>query len=163
MYTIRFAQPGEETTIMQLVNELADYENALDEVKATPEMLAEWLFQRAKGPECLLLAEDGRDVGMALFFHNFSTWLGKGGIYLEDLFVKPECRGKGYGQALLRQLARIALERGCGRVEWACLNWNEPSIGFYKSLGAQPMSEWTTYRLTGETLQAMADRIIEQE
>lgn len=157
MHGIRFAAPGDEHVILGLIRELAEYEHALDEVIATPELLAEWLFER-KTCECLILSTGGEDVGMALFFHNFSTWLGRGGIYLEDLYVKPEHRGKGFGTALLAKLAQIALERGCGRLEWACLDWNTPSIEFYKSLGAQTMDEWTVYRLTGDTLAAMARR-----
>ena len=157
MHGIRFAAPGDEHIILGLIRELAEYEHALDEVIATPELLAEWLFER-KTCECLILSTGGEDVGMALFFHNFSTWLGRGGIYLEDLYVKPEHRGKGFGTALLAKLAQIALERGCGRLEWACLDWNTPSIEFYKSLGAQTMDEWTVYRLTGDTLEAMARR-----
>lgn len=157
MHGIRFAAPGDEHVILGLIRGLAEYEHALDEVIATPELLAEWLFER-KTCECLILSTGGEDVGMALFFHNFSTWLGRGGIYLEDLYVKPEHRGKGFGTALLAKLAQIALERGCGRLEWACLDWNTPSIEFYKSLGAQTMDEWTVYRLTGDTLEAMARR-----
>ena len=157
MHGIRFAAPGDEHVILGLIRELAEYEHALDEVIATPALLAEWLFER-KTCECLILSTGGEDVGMALFFHNFSTWLGRGGIYLEDLYVKPEHRGKGFGTALLAKLAQIALERGCGRLEWACLDWNTPSIEFYKSLGAQTMDEWTVYRLTGDTLEAMARR-----
>ena len=157
MHGIRFAAPGDEHVILGLIRELAEYEHALDEVIATPELLAEWHFER-KTCECLILSTGGEDVGMALFFHNFSTWLGRGGIYLEDLYVKPEHRGKGFGTALLAKLAQIALERGCGRLEWACLDWNTPSIEFYKSLGAQTMDEWTVYRLTGDTLEAMARR-----
>ena len=157
MHGIRFAAPGDEHVILGLIRELAEYEHALDEVIATPELLAEWLFER-KTCECLILSTGGEDVGMALFFHNFSTWLGRGGIYREDLYVKPEHRGKGFGTALLAKLAQIALERGCGRLEWACLDWNTPSIEFYKSLGAQTMDEWTVYRLTGDTLEAMARR-----
>lgn len=157
MHGIRFAAPGDEHVILGLIRELAEYEHALDEVIATPELLAEWLFER-KTCECLILSTGGEDVGMALFFHNFSTWLGRGGIYLEDLYIKPEHRGKGFGTALLAKLAQIALERGCGRLEWACLDWNTPSIEFYKSLGAQTMDEWTVYRLTGDTLEAMARR-----
>ncbi|MGN0959605.1 MAG: GNAT family N-acetyltransferase [Coriobacteriales bacterium] len=157
MHGIRFAAPGDEHVILGLIRELAEYEHALDEVIATPELLAEWLFER-KTCECLILSTGGEDVGMALFFHNFSTWLGRGGIYLEDLYVKPEHRGKGFGTALLAKLAQIALERGCGRLEWACLDWNTPSIEFYKALGAQTMDEWTVYRLTGDTLEAMARR-----
>ena len=157
MHGIRFAAPGDEHVILGLIRELAEYEHALDEVIATPELLAEWLFER-KTCECLILSTGGEDVGMALFFHNFSTWLGRGGIYLEDLYVKPEHRGKGFGTALLAKLAQVALERGCGRLEWACLDCNAPSIAFYKSLGAQTMDEWTVYRLTGDTLEAMARR-----
>ena len=157
MHSIRFAAPGDEHVILELINPLADYEHALDEVIATPELLAEWLFER-KTCECLILSTGGEDVGMALFFHNFSTWLGRGGIYLEDLYVKPEFRGRGHGTALLAKLAQTALERGCGRLEWSCLDWNTPSIEFYKSLGAQPMEEWTVYRLAGQTLEEMAQR-----
>lgn len=157
MRQIRFAAPGDEHVILELICGLAEYEHALDEVIATPQLLAEWLFER-KTCECLILNDEGQDVGMALFFHNFSTWLGRGGIYLEDLYVKPEFRGRGHGTALLAKLAQIALERGCGRLEWSCLDWNTPSIEFYKSLGAQPMEEWTVYRLTGQTLEEMAQR-----
>ena len=157
MHGIRFAAPGDEHVILGLIRELAEYEHALDEVIATPELLAEWLFER-KTCECLILSTGGEDVGMALFFHNFSTWLGRGGIYLEDLYVKPEFRGRGHGTALLAKLAQTALERGCGRLEWSCLDWNTPSIEFYKSLGAQPMEEWTVYRLAGQTLEEMAQR-----
>ena len=157
MRQIRFAAPGDEHVILELICGLAEYEHALDEVIATPQLLAEWLFER-KTCECLILNDEGQDVGMALFFHNFSTWLGRGGIYLEDLYVKPEFRGRGHGTALLAKLAQTALERGCGRLEWSCLDWNTPSIEFYKSLGAQPMEEWTVYRLAGQTLEEMAQR-----
>ena len=157
MRQIRFAAPGDERVILELICGLAEYEHALDEVIATPQLLAEWLFER-KTCECLILNDEGQDVGMALFFHNFSTWLGRGGIYLEDLYVKPEFRGRGHGTALLAKLAQTALERGCGRLEWSCLDWNTPSIEFYKSLGAQPMEEWTVYRLAGQTLEEMAQR-----
>lgn len=155
--TIRFAQAGDEDTILGLIKELAEYEHCADCVVATPQMLHNWLFER-KVAECLLLSENGVDVGMALFFHNFSTWLGRGGIYLEDLFVKPACRGRGYGTALLARLAQVALERECGRLEWSCLDWNEPSLNFYRSLGAEALDEWTTFRLTGATLEALAQR-----
>ena len=157
MRQIRFAAPGDEHVILELICGLAEYEHALDEVVDTPQLLAEWLFER-KTCECLILNDEGQDVGMALFFHNFSTWLGRGGIYLEDLYVKPEFRGRGHGTALLAKLAQTALERGCGRLEWSCLDWNTPSIEFYKSLGAQPMEEWTVYRLAGQTLEEMAQR-----
>ena len=122
---------------------------------ATENLLREWIFEKSKA-EVLFVCEDGREVGFALFFHNFSTFLGRAGIYLEDLFILPEYRGKGYGKALLKKLAQITVERGCGRLEWACLDWNQPSIDFYRSLSAVPMDEWTTYRLTGDTLLEMA-------
>ena len=113
------------------------------------------IFDKEKA-EVLFVLEDGKEVGFALFFHNFSTFLGRGGIYLEDLYVRPEARGKGYGRALLKKLASIAVERGCGRLEWWCLDWNKPSIDFYLSLGAEPMSDWTVYRLAGDTLLDLA-------
>ena len=134
---------------------MASYEKMLDEEVATQELLREWIFER-KRAEVIFACVDGKEIGFALFFHNFSTFLGRAGLYLEDLFVLPEYRGKGYGKAILKELARIAVERGCGRLEWACLDWNRPSIDFYLSLGARPMDEWTVYRLTGETLQALA-------
>ncbi|MBR6653993.1 MAG: GNAT family N-acetyltransferase [Oscillospiraceae bacterium] len=152
---IRYAERKDTAVILNFIKDLAVYENMLDQVVATEELLGEWLFDK-KAAEVIFAMEDGKEVGFALFFHNFSTFLGRAGIYLEDLFVLPEYRGKGYGKGLLRKLAQIALERGCGRLEWACLDWNKPSIDFYLSLGAQPMDEWTTYRLTGETLQQMA-------
>ena len=157
MCTFRFAVPGDEALILRFIRELADYEKMLDQVVATPELLREWIFEKGRA-EVLFAENDGKTVGFALFFHNFSTFLGRAGIYLEDLFVLPEERGKGYGTALLRQLARIALERGCGRLEWWCLNWNTPSIDFYtKKMHAEPMSEWTVYRLTGDTLRQAAE------
>ena len=119
------------------------------------QLLKEWLFDK-KAAEVLFALEEGKEVGFALFFHNFSTFLGRAGIYLEDLYVKPEYRGKGYGKALLKELARIAVERGCGRLEWSCLDWNQPSIDFYLSLDAKPMDEWTLYRAAGETLHKLA-------
>ena len=124
---------------------------------ATEELLREWIFEKQKA-EVLLAEMDGKDVGIALFFHNFSTFLGRAGIYLEDLFVLPEYRGRGCGTALLAKLAQITVERGCGRLEWSCLDWNKPSIDFYLSLGAKPMDEWTVYRLTGETLERLAGK-----
>ena len=151
----RFAAEGDIGTILGFIRGLAEYEHMEDEVVATEALLREWIFEKKKA-EVLLAAVDGEDVGFALFFHNFSTFLGRAGIYLEDLFVKPEQRGKGYGGALLRRLAQIAVERGCGRLEWSCLDWNAPSIAFYKSMGAVPMDEWTVYRLTGETLKRAA-------
>lgn len=154
---IRFAQPGDEGTILSFIHALADYENMSGDVVATEELLHEWIFEKKKA-EVLFALEDGKEVGIALFFHNFSTFLGRAGIYLEDLFVLPEYRGKGCGTALLKKLAQITVERGCGRLEWACLDWNKPSIDFYLSLDAKPMDEWTTYRLTGETLERMAGK-----
>ncbi len=141
--------------ILAFIKALADYEKMSDQVVATEELLKEWIFEKEKA-EVLFVCEGEKEVGFALFFHNFSTFLGRAGIYLEDLFVLPEYRGKGYGKALLKKLAQITVERGCGRLEWACLDWNQPSIDFYRSLGAVPMEEWTTYRLTGDTLLEMA-------
>ena len=152
----RFAAERDVGTILSFIRGLAEYEHMEDEVVATEALLREWIFEKKKA-EVLLAAVDGEDVGFALFFHNFSTFLGRAGIYLEDLFVKPEQRGKGYGGALLRRLAQIAVERGCGRLEWSCLDWNQPSIDFYRGLGAVPMEGWTVYRLTGETLRAAAE------
>ncbi len=150
--SFRMAVPGDEEVILTFIRALADYEHMLDEVVATPELLREWIFEKKKA-EVLFALEQGREVGFALFFHNFSTFLGRAGIYLEDLFVLPEYRGRGYGKGLLKQLAVIAVERGCGRLEWACLDWNTPSINFYtKRMQAVPMDEWTIYRLTGDTL-----------
>ena len=154
--TIRYAQESDIPQILFFIRELAIYENMLDDVVATEDLLREWIFEKQKA-EVILAEENGKPVGFALFFHNFSTFLGRAGIYLEDLFVKPEHRGKGVGKALLQRLAQITVERGCGRLEWACLDWNRPSIDFYLSLGAAPMDQWTIYRLTGETLRRMAD------
>ena len=155
MVGFRFAKPEDAGLILRFIRELAAYEKLENEVVATEELLREWIFEKQRA-EVIFAVADGEDVGFALFFHNFSTFLGRAGIYLEDLFVKPEHRGKGYGKALLRELARLAVERGCGRLEWWCLDWNRPSIDFYRSLGAEPMSDWTTYRITGETLKKMA-------
>jgi len=154
--TIRYATPADCGLILRFIHALASYEKMEDQVVATESLLEEWIFQKEKA-EVIFLCEDGLEVGFALFFHNFSTFLGRAGLYLEDLFVLPDYRGRGYGKTLLKQLARIAVERDCGRLEWACLDWNRPSIAFYLSLGAQPMDEWTTYRLTGETLTRMAE------
>lgn len=154
--SIRHAAPGDEALILAFVKELAEYEHAVDAVIADEALLAEEIFVKGHA-EVLFISEDAREVGFALFFHNFSTWLGRSGIYLEDLFVKPEFQGKGYGKTLLSELARLAIARNCGRLEWACLDWNQPSIDFYLSLGAKPMSEWTTYRLEGDTLSELAN------
>lgn len=155
MVTFRFAQPEDAALILRFIRGLAEYEKMTDEVVAKEELLREWIFEKGKA-EVLFAVADGTEVGFALFFHNFSTFLGRAGIYLEDLFVLPEHRGHGYGKALLKRLAAITVERGCGRLEWSCLDWNAPSIAFYKSMGAVPMDEWTVYRLTGETLQRAA-------
>ena len=152
----RFAERRDTALILQFIKDLAEYEKMADLVVATPEMLEEEIFEKRKA-EVLLVMENGREVGFALFFHNFSTFLGRAGLYLEDLFVLPEFRGKGYGTATLKKLAQIAVERGCGRFEWWCLDWNRPSIDFYLSLGAEPMSEWTTYRVAGEKLLKLAE------
>lgn len=155
--TFRYAEETDVSTILYFIRELADYEKMLDQVVATEELLREWIFEKKKA-EVLFAVENGKEVGFALFFHNFSTFLGRAGIYLEDLYVKPEHRGKGYGKALLKKLAQIALERGCGRLEWWCLNWNRPSIDFYLSLDAEPMKDWTVYRIAGDTLQKLAEQ-----
>ena len=153
---IRRATEADGPLILDLIRGLADYEHALDQVVATPELLHSWLFEKEVA-EVIIAQEDNVPVGFALYFHNFSTWLGRAGIYLEDLFVLPQYRGRGHGKALLRALAKTAIERGCGRLEWACLNWNQPSIDFYLSLGAERMTEWNVYRLTGETLRNLAE------
>lgn len=134
---------------------MAIYEKLQNEVVATEDILYEWIFEKHKA-EVIFVLDEGKEVGFALFFHNFSTFLGRSGLYLEDLYVLPQYRGKGYGKGLLSHLASIAVERGCGRMEWVCLNWNQPSIDFYRSLGAVPMNDWTIYRLTGKTLQDVA-------
>lgn len=154
--SFRAAEEKDTALILYFIRELAAYEKMADEVVATEELLREWLFEK-KAAEVLFAVVDGEEVGFALFFHNFSTFLGRAGLYLEDLFVKKEHRGKGYGKALLRKLAQTALERGCGRLEWSCLDWNKPSIDFYLSLEAEPMKDWTVYRLTGETLKKTAE------
>ena len=156
-FTIRPACPGDEGLILDFIRRLAVYEKMEDQVVATPELLREWIFEKKKA-EVIFAVEDGVEVGFALFFHNFSTFVGRAGLYLEDVFVKVEHRGKGYGKALLKELARIAVERGCGRMEWVCLNWNQPSIDFYRSLGAVPMDDWTIYRVAGDTLKALAEK-----
>lgn len=154
--TIRYAQESDIPQILQFIRELASYENMLSDVVATEDLLREWIFEKKKA-EVILAVKDNKSVGFALFFHNFSTFLGRAGIYLEDLFVEPEHRSKGIGKALLQRLAQITMERGCGRLEWACLDWNKPSIDFYLSLDAMPMDQWTVYRLTGNTLRRIAE------
>lgn len=145
----RIAERKDTGLILQFIKALADYEKMSDEVVADEKILEEWLFDKKKA-EVIFALEDGKEVGFALFFHNFSTFLGRAGIYLEDLFVFPEYRGRGHGKSLIKKLASIAKERGCGRLEWACLDWNKPSIDFYLSLGATPMSDWTVYRVAGD-------------
>ncbi|WP_294785773.1 GNAT family N-acetyltransferase [uncultured Eubacterium sp.] len=154
--TFRNAERKDTGLILQFVKELADYENMSDEVIADESILETWIFDKQKA-EVIFAMEDGKEVGFALFFHNFSTFLGRAGLYLEDLFVKQEYRGKGYGKALLKKLASIAVERGCGRFEWVCLDWNKPSIDFYLSLDAEPQADWTIYRMTGDTLTNFAE------
>ena len=154
-FSIRFANENDVDKILFFIESLAEYEKMSSDVVATEKLLREEIFEKKKA-EVIFAAEDGKEVGFALFFHNFSTFLGRAGLYLEDLFVLPEYRGKGYGKALLKKLARIAKERGCGRFEWSCLDWNKPSIDFYKSMGAASMDEWTVYRLTGDSLDNMA-------
>ncbi|MFE0464121.1 GNAT family N-acetyltransferase [Kitasatospora sp. NPDC058965] len=154
---IRHAVPEDVPTIIELIRELAEYEQALSEATATPEQLHRALFGEHPAVHALIAAEDatGETVGFALWFRNFSTWTGTHGIYLEDLYVRPAKRGGGYGKALLTELARTAVERGYQRFEWSVLDWNEPAIGFYKSLGARPMDEWTVHRLTGDALREL--------
>jgi GNAT superfamily N-acetyltransferase len=154
---IRPAQPADVPAIHGLIRALAEYERMLDRVVLTTEGLHEHMFGPRPYVEALIAKEEERVIGFALFFHNYSTFLGRPGIYLEDLFVLPEHRGQGHGKALLRALARLALERGCGRMEWSVLNWNEPSIEFYRSLGAVPMNDWSVYRLAGEALARLGE------
>jgi GNAT superfamily N-acetyltransferase len=155
--TIRSATPEDVPTILQLIRDLAAYERAPHEVTATEEQLNQVLFGERPAAEVVLAFDSDAPVGFAVFFHNFSTWLGRPGLYLEDLFVKPEHRGKGYGRALLMHLAKIARDRGCGRMEWAVLDWNEPAIQFYRALGAKPMDEWTVFRLPHEGIMKLAE------
>ena len=152
----RTADENDVGLILRFIRELAEYEGLADEVVADEETLREWIFGKKKA-EVIFALENGQEVGFALFFHNFSTFLGRAGIYLEDLYVRPEYRGKGYGKGLIRLLAAIAVERGCGRLEWWCLDRNKPSVDFYLSLGAQPMDEWTTYRFEGKSLYDLAE------
>ena len=154
---IRFAERKYITVILGFIRKLAEYEKLENEVVATEELLGTWLFEKNKA-EVLLAFEGENPVGYALFFHNFSTFLGRAGIYLEDLFVLPEKRGKGYGKALLTHLAHITVDRECGRLEWSCLDWNKPSLDFYQSLGAKRMTGWTVHRLTGDDLRRVAQQ-----
>ena len=152
----RYAERKDAGLILKFIKDLAKYEKMENEVIATEALLKEWIFDKQKA-EVIFALKDGKEVGFALFFHNFSTFLGRAGIYLEDLYVMPKHRGFGYGRAILRKLAQIAVERGCGRLEWWCLDWNKPSIDFYLSLGAETMSDWTVYRIAGDTLNKLAE------
>lgn len=153
---IRAAREGDEGLILQFIKELAAYEKLEHEVVATEELLREWIFEKKKA-EVIFACADGQEVGFALYFHNFSTFLSRAGIYLEDLYVRPQNRGRGYGKLLLKTLAQTALDRGCGRLEWWCLDWNQSSVDFYLSLGAEKMDEWTVYRMSGAALQTLAE------
>ena len=155
MFAIREAAPADVPLILQFIHGLARYEKLAHEVVATEEQLRATLFDR-RYAEVIIGEEDGAPVAFALFFHNYSTFLALPGVYLEDLFVIPEARGRGYGRAMLQRLAQIAVERQCGRLEWWVLDWNEDAIGFYKKLGAVPMDDWTVFRVTGEALRALA-------
>lgn len=152
----RFAIPGDEGKILYFINELAKYEKMEKDVVATESLLAKWIFEEHKA-NVIFVMSDGKEVGFALYFNNFSTFLGKPGIYLEDLFIEPEYRHRGYGKAMLKKLAKIAVDSGYGRIEWWCLDWNKPSIDFYLSLGVEKMSDWTTYRLSGDALKKMSE------
>lgn len=154
---IRFATPTDVPTVLRFIRDLADYEREADKVVATEELLQEALFATPPAAEALIAERDGQPIGMALFFHNFSTWTGWRGLYLEDLYVTPEARGTGAGTALLKRLAAIAKERGCARFEWSVLTWNTPAIEFYRSLGAVSMEDWRVNRVTGDALDRLAD------
>ncbi|ERJ11377.1 GNAT family N-acetyltransferase [Haloplasma contractile] len=154
-FTIRLAEESDVPLIMKFIKELASYEKMLNEVEATEEVLKESLFER-KAAEVIIGEYENKPVAFALFFHNFSTFVGRPGIYLEDLYVKPEMRGKGMGKIMLSFLAKLAVERNCGRLEWVCLDWNESSIKFYKQMGAVPMDEWTVYRVHDQALDRLA-------
>ena len=153
---IRKAVREDAELVLDFIKGIARYEKMENEVEAKVEMIEEQLFDKGRA-EVIFAVETGREVGFALFFHNFSTFVGRSGLYLEDLFVLPEYRGRGYGKALFLELVRIARERNCGRMEWVCLDWNKPSIDFYRSMGAVPLDEWTTYRLAGDALARLAE------
>ena len=155
-FTIRPARPDEAGVILNLINQLAVYEKCENDVVADEATIYRSLFVE-RSAECLLGEEDGVVVGFALFFHNFSTFVGRKGLYLEDLFIVPERRGRGYGKAFLKHLARIAVDRGCGRMEWICLDWNESALSIYRSIGATPLSDWTVQRLDEDALRRFAE------
>ncbi len=157
-FSIRSGSDADVPLILRLIRELADYERAPRDAVATEDQLREVLYGANPAAEVLLAFEDEEPIGFAVYFFNFSTWLGRPGLYLEDLFVRPQVRGHGYGRALLQRLAQLAQDRGCGRMEWAVLNWNEPAIQFYNKLGAKPMDDWTVYRLTSEGIANLAGR-----
>ena len=156
LFSIRFAKADDVSVILAFTKELAEYEKLLHEVVATEELLHEWIFEKQKA-EVLIAEYDQEPIGFALFFHNFSTFLGRAGIYLEDLYITPAMRGRGFGRAMLNHLAKLTKKRGGGRLEWVCLDWNQPSIDLYLSLGAKPMDGWTTFRMTGDALTALAN------
>ena len=155
--TYREATVQDTALVLDFIKAIAEYEKMLDQVVATEELIREYVFEKQRA-EVIFVLEDGKEVGFALYFYNFSTFMGRSGLYLEDVFVKPEYRGRGYGKGLIMQLVRIAAEKGCGRMEWTCLNWNKPSIDFYLSLGAVPMSDWTVYRLTKDKILELAGK-----
>lgn len=154
-FTLRKAQPGDAGLVLYFIKKLAEYEKLLDQVEADEETLHQSLFVK-KAAQVLIAEEDGTPIGYALYFYNFSTFMGRPGLYIEDVFILPEHRGKGYGTQIFRRLANIALEEGCARMEWICLDWNEPSLQFYRNMGAVPMEEWTVQRLSEETLRKVA-------
>ena len=154
--SFRYAQEEDAEKILFFIRALAEYEKMEHDVVATPQLLKEWIFEKKKA-EVIFPVVDGKEIGFALFFHNFSTFLGRAGLYLEDLFVKPDYRGKGYGTAMLAWLAKKAVDEDCARFEWVCLDWNEPALKVYRRLGAQPQNQWVIQRLTGQELQALAD------
>ena len=154
--SFRNAEKNDISLILHFIKELASYEKLLNEVIATEDILNHWIFEEKKA-EVLFVLENNKEIGFALFFHNFSTFVGRAGLYVEDVYIMPEYRKKGYGKAVFKKLAQIAVERGCGRMEWSCLNWNKPSIDFYTHIGAVPMSEWTVYRLTQDKIKKLAE------
>ena len=155
-FHLREAQPGDEGLVLSFIRQLAEYENLLDQVEADEATLRHSLFER-KAAHALIAEENGEPIGFALYFYNFSTFIGRPGLYIEDVFIRPEYRGKGYGKAIFRHLANVALKEGCGRMEWTCLDWNEPSLRFYRSMGAVPMEEWTVQRLSQAQLRKVAE------
>ncbi len=154
--SFRNAEKNDISLILHFIKELASYEKMLDDVIATEDILNHWIFEEKKA-EVFFVLENNKEIGFALFFHNFSTFVGRAGLYVEDVYIMPEYRKKGYGKAVFKKLAQIAVERGCGRMEWSCLNWNKPSIDFYTHIGAVPMREWTVYRLTQDKIKKLAE------